>query len=344
LGAAILEGATSSAQEGAVLCVTNLGDLYQISPQKLARGGFELQSFGQLPVPEGLTTALSAVRLADGRLAVHCGGEQPRLWLPGGDGLPHEQKLAEALEAAPVRLAGGLLLALPGRLRVIGRAAGEPPVEDLPVAVGRSDPPRWIGLAAVDETYAVAVSESGRVARIQFGTAPVPHLEEVTHWEAGSPIDIPPALAGGRLYLIDSTSRLVMLEAGTLDPKADAVLEASPAARPRIAGGTVLVELKTGTLVAYDIPGKLAKKWELPLDGATLAGDPLAEEGRLLVALSDGRVVWLDEATGQATRTLDIGQMLSFGPRQWGKMTVVGTLDGTLFVVAGAGETGGIEN
>src|SRR6185295_441572 len=114
LGAGILECTLPSAQDGAVMCITSLGDLFQVTPQKLARGGFEMQPFGQLPVPEGLAEGLSAVRLSDGRLAVHCGGEQPRLWLPGGDGLPHEHKLTEGLQADPVRLAGGLLLALPG--------------------------------------------------------------------------------------------------------------------------------------------------------------------------------------------------------------------------------------
>jgi hypothetical protein len=275
--------------------------------------------------------------LSDGRLAVHCAGEQPRLWLPAGDGLPHEHKLAEGLQADPVRLAGGILLPLPGRLRLSARPAGEPPVEDLPAPIGQNAAPRWIGLAGVDETHALALSEQGRVARIQFGTAPVPHLEEVTHWDAGSPVDLPPALAGGKLFLIDSTSRLVMLDAESLDPLAQAALDASPAARPRPAGDVVVAELKTGQLVACDIAGNLAKRWELALDRATLTGDPLVTEGRLLLALSDGRVLWIDPVTGQVTATIDLGQQLNFGPRKWGEAIVVGTLDGTIVVVNGGG-------
>ncbi|HTI52412.1 MAG TPA: PQQ-binding-like beta-propeller repeat protein, partial [Planctomycetaceae bacterium] len=336
LGGEILECTQPSGQDASVICVTSQGDLFQVTSQKLARGGFDLQPFGQLPLPEGLTESLSAVRLSDGRLAVHCAGEQPRLWLPAGDGLPHEHKLAEGLEASPVRLAGGLLLALRGRLRLTARPAGEPPVEDLPAPIGQNAPPRWIGLAGVDENHALAVSEQGRVARVQFGTAPVPHLEEITHWDAGSPVDLPPALAGGKLFLIDSTSRLVMLDGGSLDPLAQTVLEASPAARPRPAGDLVVVELKTGQLVACDIAGNLAKKWELALDGATLTGDPLLSEGRVLVALSDGRVLLIDAASGQVMNTIDLGQQLGFGPRKWGETIVVGTLDGTIVVVSGA--------
>ncbi|MGE5193723.1 MAG: PQQ-binding-like beta-propeller repeat protein, partial [Deltaproteobacteria bacterium] len=254
LGAGILESSLPSAQDGAVLCVTSLGDLFQVTRQKLARGGFDLQPVGQIPVPQGLSEGLSAARLSDGRLAVYCGGEQPRLWLPASDGTAHEHKLAGSLQAPPVRMAGGLLLALPGRLRLHGRPAGEPPVEDLPAPIGHNEPPRWVGLAALDETHAIVLSEQGRVARIQFGTAPVPHLEEISHWDAGSPVDLPPALAEGRLFVVDATSRLVMLNAGLLEPAAQVVLEASPAARPRPAGELVLVELKTGRLVACDVP------------------------------------------------------------------------------------------
>jgi outer membrane protein assembly factor BamB len=341
LGAGILESALPLSQDGAVLCVTSLGDLFLVTPQKLARGGFDLQPLGQIPVPEGLTEDLSAVRLSDGRLAVYCAGEQPRLWLPGNDGMSREHKLGEPLQAAPVRMAGGLLLALPGRLGVYGRPAGESAVEDLPAPIGRHEPPRWIGLAALDETHAVVVSEQGRVARIQYGTAPVAHLEEVSHWDAGSPVDLPPALAEGRLFVVDATARLVMLDAGPLEPLAQVVLEASPAARPRPAGGLVLMELKTGRLAAYDVPAKLAKKWDLPLDGAALAGDPLAVHGKLLLALTDGRVVWLDAETGTETRKIDLGQQLGFGPQEWGETIVVGTLDGTLVVVSETGAGGG---
>jgi hypothetical protein len=320
--------------------VTSLGDLFQVTPQKLARGGFDLQPVGQIPVPEGLSEGLTAVRLSDGRLAVYCAGEQPRLWLPGSDGMPREHKLAEPLQCAPAPLAGGLLLALPGRLRLSVRAAGESPVEDLPAPIGRNEPPRWMGLAALDETHAVVLSDQGRAARIRYGTAPVPHLEEISHWDAGAPVDLPPALADGRLFVADSTSRVVMLEAGRLEPMAQVVLEASPAARPRPAGDLVLVELKTGRLVAYDVPGKLVKKWDVPLEGAALAGDPLVVDGELLIALTDGRVVWLDPATGQPTRTIDLGQQLGFGPRKWRETIVVGTLDGSLVVVSGAGAGG----
>ena len=153
----------------------------------------------------------------------------------------------------------------------------------------------------------------------------------------------PSALDRGRLFLIDATSRLTMLEAGALDPVGAGHSRGLPAARPRIVGDLVLVELKTGTLVAYDIPGKLAKKWETALEGATLTGDPLPIEGRLLVALSDGRILWLDEATGQLVRTLDLGQQLGFGPRRWGETIVVGTRDGTLVAIGGADQREGIE-
>jgi hypothetical protein len=247
--------------------------------------------------------------------------------------LAREHKLPQGLQTDPVALGGGLLLAVPGRLRLIGRPATEPAVEDLPAPIGQEESPRWTSLIALDQNQGVALSEAGRLARLQFGTAPVPHLEEITHWDAGQPVDLPLALAAGRLFLVDTISRLVMLDARSLEPVAQTVLEASPAARPRPAGDQVVVELKTGTLVAYDIAAKLQKSWELPLEGAVLTGDPLAEGGRLVVTLTDGRVLWVDASTGQIQRTVALGQQLSFGPQRWGDNVVVGTLDGTLIVL-----------
>ena len=340
LGAGILESTAPAGQDGAVMCVTSLGDLYQVPPQRLAKGGFDLQPIGQVPVPEGLSESLSAVRLGDGRLAVYCGGAEPRLWLPGGDGIAREQKLPQGLQAGPIALGGGLLVALPGRLRLIGHAATDPAVEDLPAPIGPDEPPRWMNLIALDQNQAVVLSQAGRLARLQFGTAPVPHLEEITHWDAGNPVDLPAALGAGRLFLIDSKSRLVMLDARSLEPLAQIVLEASPGARPRPAGNQVVVELMTGSLVAYDVAAKLQRIWELPLAGAWLTGDPLTEDGQLLVALTDGRVLWVDAATGRIHRTENLGQQLNFGPQRWGDKIVVGTLAGTLILVDQKRESG----
>jgi hypothetical protein len=137
------------------------------------------------------------------------------------------------------------------------------------------------------------------------------------------------------LFLIDSTSRLVALAASSLEPLAQVVLEASPGSRPRPAGELVLVELKTGRLVAFDIDAKLSKKWDVAMDGAVLAGDPLVLDKELVVALSDGRVLWLEVESGAITRKVELGQQLSFGPQAWGESIVVGSLDGTLIVVKG---------
>lgn len=333
LGAGIAAASAPAAKDGAVVCANNLGDLYYVTPSRLARGGFDSQPVGQLPVPEGLAEPLAAARLDDGRLIVYCGGAEPRLWLPSGDGQPHEQKLTDPLQAPPVRLAGGLLLALPGRLRLTGRPASEQQIEDLPAPIGKEEPPRWIGASALSETQAVVLSEAGRLARIQFGTAPVPHLEEITHWDAGHAVDVPFALASGRLFLVDDSPRLVMLDAAALEPQATQPLEAPAIARPRPVGTIVLVELKTGTLLALDTGAKLEQRWKLALGGAWLAGDPTSDGQQLVVALTDGRVVWVNAQTGELVKSLDVGQQLGFGPQRWGDNLIVGTLDGSLVVI-----------
>jgi outer membrane protein assembly factor BamB len=332
LGGGCAGASSPSAKEGTVLFVNTLGDLFQVTSSRLTRGGYDLQPVGQLPIPEGLTEPIVATRLDDGRLTAYCGGAEPRLWQPGGDGQARELKLSDPLEAPPVRLAGGLLLPLPGRLRLAARPGNDPAVQDLPSPINQEAPPRWINAVALNGTQAVVLTETGRLARIQFGTAPVPHIEEITHWEAGHPVDVPCALDGGRLFLADDSPRIVMLDATTLEPQATHALESPAAGPPRPAGTLVLVELKSGTLAALDTVARLEGRWTFDLEGAWLAGEPLVDGEQLILALTQGRIVWLDSKTGTVAKSVDVGQQLAFGPQRWGTNLVVGTLDGSLVI------------
>ena len=94
----------------------------------------------------------------------------------------------------------------------------------------------------------------------------------------------------------------------------------------------MLVELKSGTLAALDTTARLEERWKFPLDGAWLAGEPLIDGEQLVVALTNGRIVWLDSKTGALGKSVEVGQQLAFGPQRWGPNLVVGTLDGSLVI------------
>ena len=332
LGATVLE-CTAPSAEGATLCVTNQGELFQISPSRLLRTGFEMQSLAQVTVPEGLREALSAVRLSDGRLAIFCSGPESRVWLTGADGTVREYKLAAALEAPPVALGPGLLVPLEGRLRLFNRNTDSRIAEDLPAEVTESETARWRSVVAVDEAHALALTVAGRLSRVQYRTAPVAHLAEVTHWDAGRPVDQPLAVDRNRVVVTDTSGRTVLLNASSFEPLAEATLP-SPAVRgPMLVGERVVVEIADGSLLCLDAGRGLAVLWDLPLDGANIVGTPLDHEGNWLIALSDGRVVIVSPADGAVRKTVTLSQRLAFGPQRWGPQVVVGTLDGTLLVL-----------
>jgi hypothetical protein len=332
LGATVLE-CTAPSTEGSTLCVTLQGDLYQISPSRLGRPGFETQSLAQVTVPEGQAEALSAVRLSDGRVAIFCSGPESRVWLTGGDGTVREYKLPAPLEAAPVALGPGLLVPLAGRLRLFNRNTDSKIAEDLPAEVTESEPARWRSVVAVDETHALALNAAGRLARVQYRTTPVAHLAEVTHWDAGRPVDQPIAVDRNRVVVTDTTGRTVLLDSSSFEPVAETALP-QPAVRvPVLVGDRVFVEIADGSLLCLDAGRKLAVAWDLSLDGANMVGSPLDHEGDWLIALSDGRVVTVSPADGAIRRTLTLSQRVAFGPQRWGTQIVVGTLDGTLLVL-----------
>jgi hypothetical protein len=329
VGAEVL-GSTAPASDGAALCVTTLGDLFQVSPQKVARGGFELQSLAQVPVPEGLTESLSATRLRDGRLAISCGGSEPRLWIVGNDAVIRETKLEHRLQADPVSFGPGILLPLPGRLRLVGRNGDAAIAEDLPAPITDSTSAEWRAVVPLDDSQALALNSRGRLSRIQFRTSTVAHLAEVANWDAGQPVDGGLALDRGRALLADTKGRLILLDAATFEPRGQFDLQRPASQSPWIVGDQAFVEVAASQLVCCDLTQGLAKQWEIPLDGESLAGAPIRHADHLLIALSSGRILLIEPASGEIKRTLDLEQRIGFGPEFWGEQMIVGLVDGSL--------------
>lgn len=338
IGARIL-GSTALTADGGTIWINGLGELFQVSAGKAARGGFELESPGQIAVPDGVSESLGVCRLADGRLAISCGGTEPRLWIVGFDGLPRESRLTHPLQADPILFGPGILAPLAGRLRLLNRNGDAAAAEDLPAPVADAASATWRSVTALDETQALTLDSNGRVSRIQFRTSPVAHLAEVTHWDAGNPVDQRLAFARGRVFVADTAGRVVVLDASSFEPLGETTLE-KPARRPPWAvADRVLVETAAGKLVCLDPSQRLERRWELALEGGSLVGAPLTtESGRLVVALADGRVWLVDPKSGAISETLDLGQRLCFGPEAWGKRLVFGTLDGSLVLVDSSSE------
>ncbi len=331
LGAAVLECTRPAAKDGSVICVNALGDLFHVGLPRLVAGGFEVQTAAQLPLLDDLPEPLIATGLADGRLAVACGGNQPRVWVIDDQLLvQHEFKPAQRLEAAPVLFAGGLLLPTPGRLVHQAFAASVKPAEDFRAPMEQAAPVAWKSLASIDDTQAVALDAAGRLFRVAMHTDPVAHLAEVARWKSPAPVDLPVLAARERIFLADSTKRLTMLDASSLEPLATSVLDLPATQSPWLIDNHLLIELGGERLACFDAAAKLEKLWDCPLAGAPAAGAPLPWKDQLLLVLQDGRLALLDRQSGKPVRTADLEQTLAWGPRKIGEQVVVGTLDGSL--------------
>ncbi|MGQ0634960.1 MAG: outer membrane protein assembly factor BamB family protein [Planctomycetaceae bacterium] len=329
LGAAVL-AATPPTADGSVVCVTSLGDFMQVTPQALSNGGFETQALGQISAPDTLRDPLFACTLPDGRLTIRCGGQQPRLWLAGGDGNAREFQLTHELQADPVLLDSGILLPLAGRLRLLPRPDRPAAIEDLIAPLTAEGSPAWRSLAVLDDSQALALNASGRLARVQYRISPVAHLAEVAAWDAGREVDVGFACDGGRVVVADASGRVSLLDARSFEPLGDPLNEQRALRAPWIVGDLAFIETLGQRLICCELEPRLARRWELESGDASLVGSPLPMRGRLIVAFDDGRVAEVDPADGKVLRTLSLRQRLAHGPALWGDALVVGTIDGAL--------------
>ena len=132
---------------GDVVAVGEAGEVFNVGLAAIDAGGFKRTAATSLDPVAGTRTPLRATPLADAHLAVDCGGPKPTVWLigPGGqlDGSFHTD---EPLEAGPVRLAAGLVLPLPGKLRLASATSGLAEGEDYLAPVENKKSARWFAV------------------------------------------------------------------------------------------------------------------------------------------------------------------------------------------------------
>lgn len=342
LGGKVLEAAPTGTN-GSFVCVTSLGDIYQVSAERLAKGGFEIQGAGTLGPLDDVAEPLSAFQFPDGQLVVR-GGRPPRLWFIAGDGsVAREFKTPDVLQVDPLLLSAGIVLPLPGKLMLVNKTTGLKAGEDLVISLGQNQASaRWTSITQVDDTQFMALNDAGRVSRVQLRSSPTTHLAEVSHWDAGMPLKIRLAVGGGRVILADNQPRLVALDASSLEPQGEQPLSAPAAQAPWLVGDRVFVDVGGQHFACYDAASNLKKLWEVPLHGVSIGGPPLVMGEGLLVILQDGRIWKLDPNTGEIAEggTFDLRERVAFGPRRIGNALLVGTLNGSLYSLSAVFQKG----
>ena len=132
-------------------------------------------------------------------------------------------------------------------------------------------------------------------------SAPIPEpLRRVWTYEAGSPIESSPAVAGGVVYTGSSSGDLHAIDLATgavkwkyLTNKDLGIGESSPA----VANGVVYVGDLDGMLHAVDAATG-TRRWTFKT-GAEIKSSPVVAGTRVLIGSYDGKLYGLDAATGK---------------------------------------------
>jgi hypothetical protein len=320
---------------GLLLCLTETGGLFHVRENELDSAGFKFNIEGELRLPVGLAAPLGSSRFADGRVAVWCGLPEPRMWILNTVGTI-EQEIdlqKEALEAAPVLIEGGIVAPLPGRLKLVARSSGQGPAREFPAPVADGKKRRWKRTVSIDSKHLLVLDDGGDLVRLQYRTAPAPHLYPVSTLKLAAPLDRVPLVHQDRVVLATSDGKLQVLGAVDLQVAVSADLPAAATAGPWGVGNRILVEVGQKELLCLDLANNLKVLWTLQTGGNSVAGSPLVVDGQLLVAFDNGRVMFVQLADGKLNRSIELGQPLTLGPRAFGKKILVTSIDGTLYPI-----------
>lgn len=314
------------------LCLTRSGELYQVGAAALEGGGFLQRPAGSLEIPPGTTEPLRACVLPNNQIAVVRGGAEARFWLVNSAGKAGQEFPLEGSSVAdPIPLAGGAVVALSSKLRLMGRSGAF--VEDFIGTVEQQEQIQWSSLMPVDDEHILVLDRQGRLSRLQFRTSPAPHMQQIDTLEIGEFVDVPPVYTNGKVVLTDARGGVQLLNATGFARTAETTLDHPAVGTMFVAGDLVLIETSRGVLQCLDAANGLEKRWSMPLDGDHVTGTPRLDSGKLMLATMYGRVLLLDAASGEVSGSLALEQSLEHGPLQIGKYTVVGSIDGSLFRV-----------
>jgi outer membrane protein assembly factor BamB len=324
LGASVFPG-------GEIVTVGEAGDVFSVGPSELDSAGFKSTATAVVEPDPKTELPLRATRLFDGKIAVESLGPNPRLWLVGrGAQIAASFGIDKPLEAPPVEINAGLVLPLPGRLRLVSPTSGVSDVEEQLAPLEGGKTARWKSVERISERDLVALDGRGRLSLFQYRTEPVRNLAELVSKKVEGPCDTGLAVVGSRIAYDDGNGVLHFLDAATLEPVAKQKLPAPAVGRLWTAGSLLVVETRDQQLAVYDASGPTKPLFVASVGGTGPAGPPALIHGRLVVANRDGTVIGIDPAQGAVLARAAIGQALSGGVIALEGRPVVCTIDGSL--------------
>ena len=317
-------------RDDGVFWVGESGTVYNIGKNRMSQGGVDSKAGTDLELPTNVTRPIRATALHDQRIVIAAAGDAKMIYLFNAAGqLVSKHAIPEMVETDPVLLDEGLVLPLPGRLKLLPLGQSKKVPQDWIAPVGDGQELHWSHLVRVDGRELIACDQSGRLTRVQFRQGDIPHLAEVAKLQLEQPVDLHPVLRGDSLYVCDVNGDCLQLNIRSFDAEGRTKLS-TPVKGLWATESGVLVQ--AGSKLQLLSEGKtLPEKWSIDLAGLELIGPCIARPGGLSLASRDGTYLELNPETGAEIRRLVLPQALSLGLRQLKSGLVAVAVDGTLY-------------
>ena len=327
-------GSAGAASKKALMTVvTETGDVFRIVPTEDSLH-FEHKPGVHLPLPKEMINPLSATLINDGRLVVWTQEKESTLWLLNSSGQVqktiHPLALKGEIQASPISFQKRLVIPVKGRLKMPQVGKLDYKVHDFLQPFGDKPPPAWTQLHTIDAKNILAIDVDGKVLRLQYRTAPKRQLVEVSSIDLKQGAETAWDPASKSLAVVTANQSLRVLDALALTSKWEQKMVDPVKNGPWFIGSTLIVQKKSGKVVAYDVKGNGKEKWSVSITG-NVNHSPGKIEKFISIVTDRGELVLLDAQTGKLAGTQSNVPALSIEPKQHGQEIVLCTRDGRLY-------------
>jgi outer membrane protein assembly factor BamB len=309
------------------------GAVFQLAQEGLRSGVADSSNDKKIDVRPPLSKVPGVVALAGGALGVTIPSDARHVAILDGSGQTRSIDLPFAAAVAPVAFKGHLLVpTLAGHVLLLD-SQGNKMAEPFQPRLEAGARVEWRLPAVVGENEFVITDGGSHLFRVGLKDKPLPNLAALGEGaQLVDPIVSPLAAVDSVVYGVDARRRLVSFSLPDLAGGETWDLKSPAAWGPARVGQCVLVSTADNQLYCVNAQQQLV--WQVPLSYGPLAGAPLADGDRLLLASTRG-VVWaVSAADGQETTKVDVGQPLGAGPILMGDQLVLTGHDGTLHTLA----------
>jgi outer membrane protein assembly factor BamB len=328
-----LVAAGQSTSGRSLIAVSDFGSVFRIPVDQLDESGFHTTAVGSpIRLPDGLRDPVGGTELPDGRLAAWCRGKNRSLWTfsPAGQLEQNwDRDLPGVLEANPVPLAGGLVVASPGRLTL---TATRQKADDYQVSRDLNAESSWKSLTAISDTQLMAINSDNKMVQVEYRKNPRPHLAEVSVTTFDGETAIAPVAGGDYLCIATTDGRLLLRRSSTLERVQERELGGVVSYPLHIAADRLFVEIDDDQVEVFELDDELNSAGTFPKNGSRLVDAPLPlPNGGFLAAFSDGTVMKLDATGLPIGEPTLLGQKIQRGPIAVGGSVIVLAADGSLY-------------